>query len=183
MNRISYKDHHRSPFKIALPSSYLILFFLSWSQSMWQSATVVETALSRYEFIIMVNQFDLWEWWCIMMLNTMLGWWPNILVRRWSAWRFRVSRMAPPDSSRYRWLWSSDHLENHRQLTDMLSLKRLATTYMMPCQNYSLQLWVRTKLDESPYPLIGHEIPLVIKVTAILRYYISAFHHISFSSK
>jgi hypothetical protein len=26
------------------------------------------------------------------------------------------------------------------------------------------QLWVRTKLDESPYPLIGHEIPLVIKL-------------------
>jgi hypothetical protein len=26
------------------------------------------------------------------------------------------------------------------------------------------QLWVRTKLDEAPYPLIGHEIPLVIKL-------------------
>ena len=26
------------------------------------------------------------------------------------------------------------------------------------------QLWVKTKLDESPYPLIGHEIPLVIKL-------------------
>ena len=64
----------------------------------------------------------------------------------------------------------------------MLSVKRLATTYMMPCQNYLLQLWVRTKLDESPYPLIGHEIPLVIKVTAILRYCI-CFHHILFSSK
>ena len=64
----------------------------------------------------------------------------------------------------------------------MLSVKRLATTYMMPCQNYLLQLWVRTKLDESPYPLIGHEIPLVIKVTVILRYCI-CFHHILFSSK
>ena len=51
---------------------------------------------------------------------------------------------------------------------DALS-KLFATTYMMPCQKFSLQLWVRTKLDESPYPLIGHEIPLVIKVTAILR--------------
>ena len=27
-----------------------------------------------------------------------------------------------------------------------------------------LQLWVRTKANESPYPLIGHEIPLVIKM-------------------
>ena len=27
-----------------------------------------------------------------------------------------------------------------------------------------LQLWVRTKTNESPYPLIGHEIPLVIKM-------------------
>ena len=62
----------------------------------------------------------------------------------------------------------------------MLSLKRLATTYMMPCQNYSLQLWVRTKLDESPYPLIGHEIPLVIKVTAILRYCICLHHTLFF---
>ena len=26
------------------------------------------------------------------------------------------------------------------------------------------QLWVRTKADEAPYPLIGHEIPLVIKL-------------------
>ncbi len=26
------------------------------------------------------------------------------------------------------------------------------------------QLWVKTKADESPYPLIGHEIPLVIKL-------------------
>ena len=32
-------------------------------------------------------------------------------------------------------------------------------------KTHSLQLWVRTKLDESPYPLIGHEIPLVIKVS------------------
>lgn len=96
----SYKDHQQKPLKIAVPSLYLILFFLSWSQSMWQSATVVETASSRYEFIIMVNHLDSWEWWCIMMLKTMLGWWPKILVRRWNAWRFRVSRMAPPDSSR-----------------------------------------------------------------------------------
>ena len=26
------------------------------------------------------------------------------------------------------------------------------------------QLWVKTKLEDSPYPLIGHEIPLVIKL-------------------
>ena len=26
------------------------------------------------------------------------------------------------------------------------------------------QLWVKTKLEESPYPLIGHEVPLVIKL-------------------
>ena len=26
------------------------------------------------------------------------------------------------------------------------------------------QLWVRTKLEDSPYPLIGHEVPLVIKL-------------------
>lgn len=26
------------------------------------------------------------------------------------------------------------------------------------------QLWVRTKFDEAPYPLIGHELPLVIKL-------------------
>lgn len=26
------------------------------------------------------------------------------------------------------------------------------------------QLWVRSKAEEAPYPLIGHEIPLVIKL-------------------
>ena len=26
------------------------------------------------------------------------------------------------------------------------------------------QLWVKTKLEDSPYPLIGHEVPLVIKL-------------------
>ncbi|XP_040573451.1 uncharacterized protein [Lepeophtheirus salmonis] len=30
--------------------------------------------------------------------------------------------------------------------------------------NCDYQLWVRTKSDEAPYPLIGHEIPLVIKL-------------------
>ena len=26
------------------------------------------------------------------------------------------------------------------------------------------QLWVKTKAEEAPYPLIGHEVPLVIKL-------------------
>ena len=28
----------------------------------------------------------------------------------------------------------------------------------------TFQLWVRTRTEEAPYPLIGHEIPLVIKL-------------------
>ena len=35
---------------------------------------------------------------------------------------------------------------------------------VQPGEPGEFQLWVRTKLDEAPYPLIGHEIPLVIKL-------------------
>ncbi len=45
---------------------------------------------------------------------------------------------------------------------DATSSSTPSTTSSSSADGY--QLWVRTKLDESPYPLIGHEIPLVIKL-------------------
>jgi len=45
--------------------------------------------------------------------------------------------------------------------TDEDGVTTTATNSLDPSQ---YQLWVKTKLDESPYPLIGHEIPLVIKL-------------------
>jgi len=47
--------------------------------------------------------------------------------------------------------------------TDCISaaLKVLDSPDLKPSD---VQLWVRTKPNESPYPLIGHEVPLVIKL-------------------
>ncbi len=43
-----------------------------------------------------------------------------------------------------------------------LALKALDVTESSDSSEF--QLWVRTRADEAPYPLIGHEIPLIIKL-------------------
>ena len=56
----------------------------------------------------------------------------------------------------------------HRDMLNRWSLvfgsRSVSNSFITLDFSGDLQLWVRTKTNESPYPLIGHEIPLVIKM-------------------